>query len=334
MSGVEQPSPTWQEIESFQYPEMPWTEDAFGESLAEVGAVTKSGAFANEASRNENDLRARTIGSNGSINGSVDSIGWSRAGPKPSSNAAEVSNEAEFTGRLVAETRIAEERGRNRGMEMGLIAGREEACKQLESERNRLHDQAVTFAASFTEERDRYLHRWEQETVRLALAIAARILRREAQMDPLLLTGAVRVALGQLSQSTTVRLRVPARDEPLWKEALARMPGLALRPVVIADSGMELGECRMETELGSADLGLWPQLKEIERGFFDRVGSRGTGVDENAAARTDPGNSAIRADAWPNTRPASASEAWSDWEPEQGEALQTSMAASGREILE
>jgi hypothetical protein len=35
---------------------------------------------------------------------------------------------------------------------------------------------------------------------------------------------------------------------------------------------MELGDCRMETELGSADLGLWPQLKEIERGFFDRVG--------------------------------------------------------------
>ncbi len=35
--------------------------------------------------------------------------------------------------------------------------------------------------------------------MKLALAVAARILRREAQMDPLLLTGAVRVALGQLA---------------------------------------------------------------------------------------------------------------------------------------
>jgi len=35
----------------------------------------------------------------------------------------------------------------------------------------------------------------EHEVVKLALAVAARILRREAQMDPLLLTGAVRVAL-------------------------------------------------------------------------------------------------------------------------------------------
>ena len=60
------------------------------------------------------------------------------------------------------------------------------------------------------QERDRYLHAVEHEVVELALAVAARILRREAQMDPLLLTGAVRVALGQLSGSTEVRLRVPA----------------------------------------------------------------------------------------------------------------------------
>ena len=39
------------------------------------------------------------------------------------------------------------------------------------------------------EERDRYLQAVEHEVVELALAVAARILRREAQMDPLLLTG-------------------------------------------------------------------------------------------------------------------------------------------------
>ena len=61
-------------------------------------------------------------------------------------------------------------------------------------------------------ERDRYFEAVEHEVVKLALAVAARILRREAQMDPLLLTGAVRVALGQLSASTQVRSRVPAAD--------------------------------------------------------------------------------------------------------------------------
>lgn len=328
MGGVEQAWPGWQEIESFQYPEMPWIEGALGESYTEIEAAAKSNASSeNREPWNEGDRRAGAIGSNGATS-------QGGAGPKSPFNAAEDSLEREFADRMVAEARIAEERGRSKGMEMGLMAGREEASRQLESERNRLHAQGAALASSFVEERDRYLHRWEQETVRLALAIAARILRREAQMDPLLLTGAVRVALGQLSQSTVVRLRVPTQDEPLWKEALARMPGLTLRPVVIGEPGMDLGECRMETELGSADLGLWPQLKEIEHGFFDRVGSRGSGVDENMASKTDPGNSSIRADAWSVTRPASASETWSDWEPGQGEALQTSMAAKGREILE
>jgi flagellar assembly protein FliH len=91
------------------------------------------------------------------------------------------------------------------------------------------------------------------------------------------------VALGQLAATTSVRLRVPAPDQPLWEEALARMPGLAIRPVVMGDTAMELGDCRMETDLGVADLGLWSQLKAIEKGFFDRnPGS--AGADQTGAA--------------------------------------------------
>jgi DNA-binding response OmpR family regulator len=37
---------------------------------------------------------------------------------------------------------------------------------------------------------------------------------------------------------------------------------------------MRLGECVLEAELGSVDLGIRAQLAEIERGFFDRAGSR------------------------------------------------------------
>jgi flagellar assembly protein FliH len=35
---------------------------------------------------------------------------------------------------------------------------------------------------------------------------------------------------------------------------------------------MRLGDCVIETELGSVDLGIRAQLGEIERGFFDRAG--------------------------------------------------------------
>jgi flagellar assembly protein FliH len=174
--------------------------------------------------------------------------------------------------RLAAECHSAEERGRQHGIELGLAQGRAEAGRQLEGERQRLLSQAANLVASFSETCNHYLHRLEQESVRLALAIAARVLRRESQMDPLLLTGAVRVALGQLAESTAVRLRVPSRDEEMWKEAMALMPGLPQRPEVVGDSAMAAGDCRLETELGLADLSLWAQLKEIERGFFDRHG--------------------------------------------------------------
>jgi flagellar assembly protein FliH len=102
--------------------------------------------------------------------------------------------------------------------------------------------------------------------------VAARILRREAQMDPLLLTGAVRVALGQLAGSTEVRLRVPRRNWSCGPRPLRLLPNLAVKPTVLAGEGMRLGDCVIESKLGTVDLGIRSQLGEIERGFFDRAG--------------------------------------------------------------
>src|SRR5208337_4367600 len=85
------------------------------------------------------------------------------------------------------------------------------------------------------------------------------------------LTGAVRVALGQLGASTHARMRVPAADLELWTEAIDSVPNLAVKPEVLAEEGMRLGDCEIETEMGSVDLGIRAQLSEIERGFFDRA---------------------------------------------------------------
>jgi flagellar assembly protein FliH len=126
----------------------------------------------------------------------------------------------------------------------------------------------------FRNARDAYLAKVEREVVHLALAIAERILRREAQMDPLLLAGAVRVALGQLSETTEVRMRVPAAEYELWSEMINLMSTLPLRPQVIADHSLQAGECSLETVLGSVELGVKSQLAEIERGFFDLLEHR------------------------------------------------------------
>lgn len=129
--------------------------------------------------------------------------------------------------------------------------------------------------ADFRAKCDDYLGRVEQEVVHLALAIAERILHREANMDPLLLAGAVRVALRQLADSTEVRLRVPAVQHEMWAEMLRLMPGLPLRPEVIADEELQACEAILETNLGHVDLGVRAQIAEIERGFFDLLEARG-----------------------------------------------------------
>ncbi len=175
-----------------------------------------------------------------------------------------------FDDRLAEETRRAFEAGRQRGLEEQHKAHLAEQAAAREREKRQLASLLETFHA----ERERYLHLVEPEVVKLALAVAARILRREAQMDPLLLTGAVRVALGQLSASIEVRLRVPAADLALWTEAIALLPNLPVKPTVAGDDGLRLGDCLVETRLGTVDLGLRSQLAEIERGFFDRAGKQ------------------------------------------------------------
>ena len=190
---------------------------------------------------------------------------------EPARTPAEKARSLEMEQRLAEEARRSFEAGRESGRQEGRqMESNERAGAQSAAEQFRVR-QTLEMTHRFTQERDRYLSLVEQEVVKLALAIAARILRREAQMDPLLLTGAVRVALGQLSGSTEVRLHVPASELDLWSDAIALLPNLPVKPLVMAGEGMRLGDCVIETALGSVDLGIRSQLGEIERGFFDRA---------------------------------------------------------------
>ncbi len=161
------------------------------------------------------------------------------------------------------------ENGRIRGLEEGRAAERELAAAILKARETRWSEQSASLFKSFDEERKQYFESAERAVVQLALAVASRILRRESQMDPLLLSGAVRVALGQLSSATQVRLRVPAADLELWRQTITHLPNLNLKPMIVIDETMQLGDCALECELGSINLGVESQLREIERVLFD-----------------------------------------------------------------
>jgi flagellar assembly protein FliH len=166
--------------------------------------------------------------------------------------------------------RACEARARKEGHEEGAKQARVEFDKKLVGQRETLA-QAIR---GFIHQQETYFSRVEAEVVGLALAIARKILHREAQVDPLLLAGVVRVGLDKVAAGTHVRLRVHPDQVPFWKEFFAQQTDLRSLPELMGDATLEPGHCRLETELGSTDLTLEAQLKEIEQGFFDLLAQR------------------------------------------------------------
>src|SRR5271155_4812015 len=95
-----------------------------------------------------------------------------------------------------------EETGYHRGMAEGEIRARAVFDKQLMVER----EAVAKLITGFEKEKQKYFQKVESEVVQLALAIARKVLKREAQIDPMLLTGVVRVALDKVSDTTNVCL--------------------------------------------------------------------------------------------------------------------------------
>ncbi|MGH9473355.1 MAG: FliH/SctL family protein [Terriglobales bacterium] len=126
----------------------------------------------------------------------------------------------------------------------------------------------------FELERQRYFRNIEREVVQLSLGIARKVLQREAQMDPLLLAGAARVALEQLAGTAQVELHVPLSRMEEWEKLLAGDAALQQQPRLKSDPSLEPAGCRIETATGSTDLSLDAQLHELEQGLMDLLDRR------------------------------------------------------------
>jgi flagellar assembly protein FliH len=168
--------------------------------------------------------------------------------------------------------RNAVEAARQQGTAEGDREGRRAARAELEAETyasvRRERVRLVETVKQFQGMRERYFTEVEQEVVKLALAIAARVLHREAQIDPLLLTAAVRVALEKMADRGGAVLRVAKADVAAWEQVFQTMDE-SERPRVAEDSRLDRGECVLETRMGTVELGVSVQLEEIEKGFFD-----------------------------------------------------------------
>jgi flagellar assembly protein FliH len=174
------------------------------------------------------------------------------------------------TGELASGAGEREAQARALGRQQGELESRTKFEEQLSRERSSL----ATALTDFARDRGIFYQKVEEEVVRLALSIARKILHREAQADPLLLMGVVRVALDRIEGATGVVLAVHAQQAADWQRYLASRMDPAAMPEIVEDPALAPGQCQLRTAMGTADLGLEIQLKEIEQGLTDLLAAR------------------------------------------------------------
>jgi flagellar assembly protein FliH len=139
----------------------------------------------------------------------------------------------------------------------------EEMVERLAEERTRVQ----RIAAAFALDRQRYFGAAEVQVVRLALAIASRVLAREVSGDRMHLEATVRAALARVQDESATMLRVAVNDVAMWKETFAGLRAPALE--VVGDERLSAGECVLATSVGRVELGVKVQMAEIERSFHE-----------------------------------------------------------------
>ncbi len=158
-------------------------------------------------------------------------------------------------------SRLRHSQALEQARQQGLQEAHAEMGAALQKERERI----AHVLHEFSVERANYYRRIESEVVQLALAIARKILHREAQLDPHVLAGIVRVTIERMDAGTKVSLHVSPREASEWSE-------LAIE--VHEDPALPPGGCRIETSLGATEVGFESQLKEIETGLLDLLAER------------------------------------------------------------
>lgn len=182
---------------------------------------------------------------------------------------AQAAPSAEVERQMEARLRVAYQDGLSAGDQAARRNAAEQAAQRMEPAIASLNAVVEELASS----RKRFRTEAEEDTVKLAVSIARRVLRRELCTDPDAILGLVKAAFQKLNARETHRLRVSKADESTVRE---HRDWLDLPPAVeiSADASLPPGSAIFETSRGELDASVDTQLSEIERGFTDIIRRR------------------------------------------------------------
>jgi flagellar assembly protein FliH len=121
--------------------------------------------------------------------------------------------------------------------------------------------------AEFSRDRQRYFAVAEGQVVKLALAVARKVLASEVATNPMHLAAAVKVALLKVQDGSVTVLRVAPAEARPWSELLVASGNAAVD--LVEDESLEPGACRLETGIGRIEFSVGVQMQEIERAFSE-----------------------------------------------------------------
>jgi flagellar assembly protein FliH len=210
----------------------------------------------------------------------ISSLSWrnkNRSSSKPelpAYAALKVSSEnvQQLRAQIAEITSSSEQIARN-AHDSGYRAGELAARQALEAEMRACAEKLAQTIADLASTRDQTIRRAEEDTVRLALEIARRVLHRELSVDPSAIEALVKAALEKLRNQEVYRVRVHPDQEPLIRRCLQQM-GRGQEVEIVSDAAQARGGALFEISRGALDASVETQLREIERGLVDEMEMR------------------------------------------------------------
>ncbi len=169
--------------------------------------------------------------------------------------------------RIDADRRIEE--AVQRGRAEGESSARQAVNQQFETEMARVGRLMEDLIAAGPKLR----RRAEEDMVRLAVAIARRVLHREITVDGDAILGLVKAAFARIDQREIVQVRTDATLMGVMQRIIQTLdPGRKIN--LVMDAALRPGSLILDTSRGQLDASVETQLDEIQRGFTDFVHGR------------------------------------------------------------
>ena len=168
---------------------------------------------------------------------------------------------------LVADARREAESIHREAAEAGRQAARQEVEQRVADQVALALPALQSAVVELQRARQTWFSHWESAAVRLACAIAARLVRRELRHEPEITLALVREALELAGGTPGVRLCLNPDDRRALAGQVETLVA-AVSPLgaaeIVADGSVTPGGCRVESRFGVIDQQIESQLKRIE----------------------------------------------------------------------